>query len=268
MKEKIAILISIYNADKHKYYKKTIDSIKEQTYNNYKLYIINDWWENNKTLNYINKNIEDIIIINNKDNIWLALSLNIWLSLIKEKYIARIDIWDIMYKNRLKKQLDFLLQNKLTLIWSNVIEFNDNWKKIKHFLPEKNSNILKNIFKKFVLIHPAIFFNKNDIIKVWWYNNNYKTEDLDLYFRLLKKWFKLWNHPDFLTSYITDDDWITNNSVKEMKRSRAILRLKNLIYFFNIKNIFYTSISLIWAFLPLKIYNFINNIYKSTFLYK
>ena len=108
---KISVLMPVYNCEK--FLKKAIDSILNQTFDNFEYIIINDGSTDN-TLNII-KSYKDkrIKIINNSKNLGISRSLNKGIRQAKGEYIARHDSDDISDLNRFKLQLEYLGKKKL-----------------------------------------------------------------------------------------------------------------------------------------------------------
>ena len=91
------------------------------------------------------KMIEYILILN-KNNLGLIKSLNIALKVANGDFIARMDADDISYKHRISKQLNYIKENNLDLIGSNVNLFKSN--QPPFFTTDKliSHNYLKKMF--------------------------------------------------------------------------------------------------------------------------
>ena len=111
---KIAILMSTYNGEK--YLVQAIDSILNQTYQNFEFIIIEDSSTDNSLdiLEEYAKKDSRIKIIKKEKNIGIKgfiKNLNLGISIAKGKYIARMDADDISLPERFQKQVDFLEKN-------------------------------------------------------------------------------------------------------------------------------------------------------------
>lgn len=107
---RISVLMPVYNSEK--YLKESIDSILNQTYNNFEFIIIDDGSTDKS--NEIIKSYTDtrIRLIENKENLGLIKSLNKGILEVQTDYIARMDSDDISDLSRLEKQLKFMEENK------------------------------------------------------------------------------------------------------------------------------------------------------------
>ena len=114
MDELVSVLIPLYNHEK--YINECLNSIKNQTYDNLELIIINDgssdnseqvvklWIENNKNL--------DITYIS-QENQGVTKTLNKMIGLAKGKYITLCASDDILTTESIEKRVDFLRNNSL-----------------------------------------------------------------------------------------------------------------------------------------------------------
>ena len=109
----VSIIIPYYK--KRKFIKKTIDSIKLQSYRNFEVIIIYDD-EDRSDLDFINKIIKNdnrMRLIINKKSLGAGRSRNIGISKAKGSIIAFLDADDLWKKNKIKLQLNYMIKNKL-----------------------------------------------------------------------------------------------------------------------------------------------------------
>jgi len=108
----ISIGISIYNAEK--YLVDAINSVLEQTYENWELVLVDDGSTDNSLKIAQEFAIKDnrIRVISDGLNKKLPARLNQIINEAKYDYIARMDADDVMHPQRLEKQLQFLEKNK------------------------------------------------------------------------------------------------------------------------------------------------------------
>lgn len=218
MKPKISVIMSVYNAEK--YVAKAIDSILNQTFEDFEFIVINDASKDN-SLNIICRYIKKdnrILLINNKTNIGLTKSLNKGLKIAKGKYIARMDADDISLPNRFQKQFTYLEDNAdIFLLGSSCFFIDEKGVKIGSQKCLNNfEDIKKRLKKSNCIIHPSVMFRndkKTEYREKMWY-----VEDYDLYLNLLTKNKKLVNLQDMLILYRITSNSITKiNSIKRKK---------------------------------------------------
>lgn len=187
----ISIVMPVYNESIHDL-QESINSILNQTYHNFEYIIVDDNPNNTTIKSYIKKRANQdnrIKLIFNKHNLKLTKSENKGIHLAKGKYIARIDADDIAYKNRLKAQLTFCLENKLDISSSNLSLINDKDQitRKRNFDAQNivNQSKIKSIMRYGnIAVGPTLFFKKSIINKLGYYRN-FNGEDYDLTARFL-----------------------------------------------------------------------------------
>ena len=146
-KEIVDIIMPNYN--KGKYLQSSIQSIIEQTFENWRLIVLDNNSKDNSVdiLNQfkVNKKIEIIILKKNKG---AAFSRNLGLRLSNSEFIAFLDSDDYWHKNKLEKQIEFMRSNQVDFSYTNYTPFSEingqiNFK--KEISPKANYN-----FKKFI----------------------------------------------------------------------------------------------------------------------
>jgi glycosyltransferase involved in cell wall biosynthesis len=114
--KKLAVLLPAYNAAL--YIKESIDSVLNQTYNDFDLYIFDDC-STDETANII-KTYSDsrIFYLKNDHNIGITKTLNIGLNLLLSQfvYIVRMDADDWSYLERFQKQVEYLELNQKVVL--------------------------------------------------------------------------------------------------------------------------------------------------------
>ena len=124
--------IILPNYNNGKYLKETINSIIAQTYENWKLFIIDDnSQDNSKEIigNYKNEKINIVYLFKNKG---VAFCRNLAIRLSNSKYIAFIDSDDYWTQNKLKEQILFMEKFNHEFTYTNYTPF--IVKKTKKFL--------------------------------------------------------------------------------------------------------------------------------------
>ena len=125
----VSVIMSVYNGEK--YLVQAIDSILNQTYQNFEFIIIDDCSTDNSShilQEYAQKDSR-IKIIKKEKNIGIKgfiKNLNLGISIAKGKYIARMDADDISLPERFQKQVDFLENNpEITLVGAQLNLINE-----------------------------------------------------------------------------------------------------------------------------------------------
>ena len=124
MQNKINLVdIILPNYNKGKFLKETIDSIIYQSFKNFKLYIIDDF-SNDDSLSIIKKYSDSrIILIQLKKNKGVSFCRNLGIRLSNSKYISFIDSDDYWEKNKLEKQINFMEKFEYKFSFTDYIPF-------------------------------------------------------------------------------------------------------------------------------------------------
>lgn len=185
MQPLITVLIPVYNVEK--FVKSAILSITNQTYKNLQIIVIDDCSTDNtyNTVLDLSKLDSRILLLKNKKNSKIVKSLNKALSFAKGDYIARMDGDDLCSKDRLEKQLNFLLLNpEYSLIGSSVLTIDEDDKVIgKQKMPNNWSNIEKIVQYSTPVLH--IWLAKKEVYtKLGGYREIPGAEDYDFILRM------------------------------------------------------------------------------------
>ena len=222
---KISIILPTFNAEK--YLEKTILSIINQNYKNFELIIIDNESKDN-TINIVNKFKKKLNLkIINKKTKNLAEALNLGLEASKGKYIARIDADDLIRKNRLIKQVEFLENNMdYNIVGTNALRFKNNSFFIKPFIIDYDDIFMKiSMIFNSPFIHPSVMIRKKFILEnnISYNIKYYECEDYELWFNILKK--TKFKNLKYCGIYY-----------RVHKQSASFKKRDKLNYFFNITN--------------------------------
>jgi glycosyltransferase involved in cell wall biosynthesis len=203
--KKLAVLLPTYNAEA--YIKQSIDSLLNQTFNGFDLYIYDDCSTDNTVEIVFSYNDSRIFYRKNEANSGIAATLNKGLDelLPHYEYIARMDADDWAYPQRFEKQLAFLDKQKEIVVcgtqgyWLKDINQNPltGWE-----YPVDSEYIKYYLLFAATFGHSAIILRSQDFIKnSLRYDEAIATcEDWELWVRV-SKIGKMANLPDFLMKY-------------------------------------------------------------------
>jgi glycosyltransferase involved in cell wall biosynthesis len=187
----VTVLTCVYNG--LPYLKEAIDSTLNQSFTDFEYLIIDDCSPDINVVKLI-ESYDDprIRFIKNKKNLGVSNTINKALSLIKTKYVVRIDQDDVNLSTRIADQIDFLEKNpELSIVCSWEHAINDKGEKLFDW---KNKVDNYGTFLGFVLIglcpiwHPSIAFKTNAIIEAGGFDIEYtRAEDFEMTTRLALK---------------------------------------------------------------------------------
>jgi len=242
-KEWVSLLISSYNT-KTFFIKECLDSIKEQIGNfGMEIVWINDGSDdlNSKLLEGMLKRFEEttrftkVIYKRQENNMGIGKSLNDGVLLCNNEYIIKMDSDDIMWPERIQKQLVFMKTNL------NVPCCGTNLQYLTHMGLGQQTNHPQRLtweeYKKtkshWFMNHPTICFRKSAILEVGNYFPESTTiaEDFELELRLLKRYGVIHNLPEVLLYYRIHDGQVTYNGKSSTPywRERRVKFIEDLI---------------------------------------
>jgi glycosyltransferase involved in cell wall biosynthesis len=180
--------MSVYNSEK--WLHKSIQSIINQDYKNFEFIIVNDGSTDSSgsIINDFSK-IDKRIKCINHPNQGLTKSLIKAVDFSKGDFIARMDADDMSSSDRLRIQLDEILNKNLDLIASNFEIIDKNEKTISRIdLRNKESKIFDSLLNgNSFFPHSGVLFKKSTYLNLGGYSPNFKkSQDIDLWFRFLE----------------------------------------------------------------------------------
>lgn len=181
----ISVVMSVYNGEL--FLKDAIESILNQSYQNFEFIIINDGSSDSSLSIIKSYNDSRIKLVENERNMGLIYSLNKAFSIASGKYIARMDSDDIAHSDRLKLQIEFLENNpSVGLVGSDYISFSDKHSKL---IREPKSHGVIKTFLLFsaTMCHPTVMLRKQILDDTRSrYNPEFKhVEDYELWTKLI-----------------------------------------------------------------------------------
>lgn len=177
------IIPSIWN--RMDFFPKTLESIKNQTYENLNIVIIGDeTWMNNLEWNiqsefewFIHREMVSdwrIQYHRNTGRIWAAATRNIWIKNNKSPLVAFADDDDLQHKQKIKTQVEHMLDWNIWVVgtWWYVIDEFDNIKSVI-----KSKNQLNLDIRKCVVYSNPFIMSSTMVRRELWDNINWFDED-------------------------------------------------------------------------------------------
>ena len=215
--KKVSIIMGVYNCQDT--INKSIDSILNQTYENWELIICDDCSVDNTykiVSEYAKNNQERVKLIRNNENLTLGPTLNRCLKFATGDYIARHDGDDLYKPYKLEKQVKFLNENKeYQLVGTGMKVFDENG--------VYGNRILKEIPNSKDLMRGSTFAHATIMTKAYVYKelNGYSeeenrrgVEDYDLWFRFFSNGYRGYNLQEALYCVREDRDAYKRKNIK------------------------------------------------------
>ena len=196
----VSIVIPVHNGER--YIKESIDSCFIQTYGNIEIIVVDDKSTDN-TLEILKGYGEKIIVIPVEKQNGLGNVINIGIRASKGKYIARMDADDIMYPDRILKQIEYLENNPNCVAVGGQIDIiNEESEVTGHReYAQKDKDLKKNRFLFQPFAHPAVTLRRSTLEEIGLYPEDmWKVEDVKLFLILSTKG-EFANLPDTVLKY-------------------------------------------------------------------
>lgn len=223
-----SVIIPLYN--KEKFVKRAIDSVLNQSSQDFEIIIINDG-STDSSLEVIKSINSDKLIIHNQDNKGVSVARNKGAELAKYDYLAFLDADDVWDKNFLKKMEELIDSYPDAGIYgsNNYFLYPNGVKKkneLKGYFLTHEMGIMEDYFGLFADLQRSPFSNSNLVIpkKIFTEMGGYKvgvklTEDSDLWCRIALKYDVAYNKKPLSTYYLAQEG--STHSVFENKQSEV-----------------------------------------------
>lgn len=231
MKE-ISVVMSVYN-EPPEWLRCSIDSILAQTFGEFEFIIINDnpqRQENKDILKGYSDKDGRISIIENRENLGLAESLNKGIKQAQGKYIARMDADDVSLPERFELQQEFLEKHKDIFLVGTSAQIMDRngLLKEKTIMHSSNKQIVGDLLAcKMAFYHSTIMFRNEGFL----YRDKLNTvEDYDFYLNLLLNGKRFSNIKEVCLNYR-----MSGQGISMTKKRRQVILGKVALKFYHEK---------------------------------
>lgn len=246
----VTVGIPVYNASK--YLSDAINSVLKQSYTNIELLIINDGSTDDSVDIVSSFDDPRIRFIDDKENRGLIFRLNQMIDNAKGDYFARMDADDIMFLDRIEKQLmNIKSLNNTDIIYSDAISI-DHENNILGYKASKAVSDVKDILKKNVPMHPTIFAKTS-----WFRKNKYSSqylliEDYELFLRTVEH-SNFTHLPEPLLFYREISNLNANKYLNSIPSVRRLMRTYHLPFVFQVRNVYLNYLKYLYHLLFEKI---------------
>lgn len=225
----VTVVIPVYNGVLH--LKSAVDSIVTQTFSDWEMLVINEYGSDDGSADVIRSfagTDQRIRLIQNRERLGLADSLNLGIRMAAGKYIARLDADDLAHPLRLEKQIARMESDPDIVIcgsYQHHIGKGTDW----IHKPTKEPEQLKaNLLFYCDLCHSTLMLRKEMIEKhSLWYDKSFLAEDYELWTRVVR-FGKIVNIPEVLGEYRITGANITAGKRMELDRESGSIVAGNL----------------------------------------
>lgn len=220
----ISIALSMYNAAAT--IERAVRSLLLQTFGDWELLVFDDGSTDDSVMRVRRFDDPRIRLVSDGRQLGLAARLNLAIELAQGRYLARADADDVVYPERLERQLAFLrAQPQIDLVGSGMMVFADDGRPIGLYpIRETHEAICARPYSGFYLAHPT-WMGKTAWFRRWRYDPACrKAQDQDLLLRsyAFSRFAAL---PEPLIGYRQDSISVSKSLTSRYALARAIVRV-------------------------------------------
>lgn len=197
----ISVVIPLYNG--RLYLEEALDSVFNQTFSDFEILLIDDGSteDYNDILSKYSKDNRLRYVKKDHNGISEALNLGIYLS--KGEFIARFDADDVMYPNRLERQLNIMREKPDVDILSGGFRWGVTKISDEFFRNPPTYYNYESFRKGNVIGHPTVMIKKSALDKLPYHYEKYYDggEDLKLWITACRYGLKIYNDPEPVIKY-------------------------------------------------------------------
>lgn len=233
----VSIIIPLYNSET--YISEAIETVLNQTYNNWELIIIDDCSTDqsyNIVTNY-QKNDERINLLKLTKNSGSAVARNLGIKEAKGDFIAFLDSDDLWEKNKLENQINFMIINKYFFTYTDYSIINEEKNTIKVIKAPKILTYQKELLYNHIGTSTVVY-NSSILGKIY-FPDLRKRQDYACWLRILKNNINGYGLNIPLTRYRIRNDSLSSNKFSLIKYNWQVFRksekfgiLKSSFYLF------------------------------------
>jgi glycosyltransferase involved in cell wall biosynthesis len=214
----ITIGIPFYNAER--FIEDCVRSVLNQTYQNIEIILLDDGSKDSSLQKVKQFNDARIKIVTDGENKGLIFRLNQLVTISKGDYFARMDADDLMFPDRIEKQLKLFISNlNVDVVFGDAVSI-DKENTILGYKKSQKLTSRKDVLKGVYPIHPTVMIRREILLENPYEEGYFQMEDMELWYRLVDKYsFISINEP--LLFYREDS---SNNSRKHLKMIKGKLK--------------------------------------------
>ena len=240
-KKLVSIIVPVYNAEK--YLEDTINTIIRQTYGDWELLLIDDC-STDSSCEIIQKHIKKdnrIKYYKQEKNMGPACARNRGIDISEGRFVCFIDADDIWEKDKLKKQIDFMIEKKCAFSYHSY-EFADcNCKPTGKRVIAKEKLTYNEALKNNIISTITVMFDMQRINKELIKMPNIKyVEDTATWWKVLRNDYIAFGIPDLYSFYRRIENSHSSNKLRTQKSLWYLYRKEEKL------NIFYSVYCLFW----------------------
>ena len=213
-KDLVSIITPTYNCAK--FIGATIESVLNQTYQNFEMIIVDDASKDNTeevVKSFKDKRIKYIRLSKNSGP---AVARNRAMEEAKGKYMAFLDSDDLWKREKLEKQINFIKKNKYKIICSDYEQIDEEGNKLTKIIPCKKKVNYNGILLSCPVGNSTVFYDVSKLGKFKVPNIRKRNDDA-LWLQILKKEEYMYGQKEVLMEYRIRQNSVSSNKLSLIK---------------------------------------------------
>lgn len=221
----VSIITPVYNCEK--LIAETIKCVINQTYQNWEMLLVDDCSQDNskKIIEKYAKKDKRIKYIKLEENSGAAVARNKALELSKGRFIAYLDSDDLWKKEKIEKQVKFMLANNYAFTCTDYEKISEDGSSLNKIIkiPEK---VDYNLFLRNTIIQTVGVMVDTNLTgkEILIMPNIRRRQDAATWCQLLKKGFECYEVPENLSYYRVVTNSLSSNKLKAIKGTWRLYR--------------------------------------------
>ncbi len=210
----VSIIVTYYK--KKKYILKCLKSIFNQSYKNFEVILIFDDNDLNEYeyIKKLKKKFRKIIVYKNKKNLGAGESRNKGIKLSRGNYIAFLDSDDEWHKDKLKKQMKYMMKNSFPISHTSYKIVNESQK----FLAKRTAKTLDHamLLKSCDIGLSSVIMKRNLFNKNIKFANTKTKEDYVLWLNITKNGKKIYGLDKTLLKWRKNENSLSSSTIRKL----------------------------------------------------
>lgn len=235
----ISVITPTYNAER--FIKETIESVQEQTYDNWEMIIVDDA-SKDQTRQIVKQYCEKdarIQLIQLEKNSGSAVARNTAMDHAKGRFIAFLDSDDLWLPEKLDKQIKFMLENNVAFSYTRYRRMREDGQLTNGLSKVKQTIEYEELMKQCIIGCLTVMLDMDKIGEERMVNIRTR-QDFVFWLTIMKKGIPAYGIDEVLAHYRLVENSISSNKLKAAKRNWEVYYkienqglLKSLWYFLN-----------------------------------
>lgn len=243
MKDKVSIIIPVYNAEK--YIRDTVASVQAQTYTNWEVWLIEDSSEDGsrQVIEELAAKDPERIHAFSKENEGAAKARNFGLAKATGRYIAYLDADDLWSPEKLEKQLEYMEENQAAFCFTGYEFANEDGEGTGKVVRVPKTITYKEALKNTTIFTSTVIFDTEKIAKENLEMPDIKSEDTALWFKVLRTGIVAHGLDENLVRYRRVGGSLSSNKLEALRRIWNLYRkAEHLSIPYSVYNFFFWAI--------------------------